>query len=104
MAARCCRPSSAQLTGALAAMRLADRKNSRRYVENHLLIHDLAAPVEQQQAFADCLEGLAKAATRWEQVHFLTQQELLELQREQIRSNWSLRSQLSLHAQHQRKR
>ncbi len=68
---------SAQLTTALAAMRSADRTLKGVEVENHLIVHDLCAPSEQQaESFADCLFDLGRQAAKWKSVCYMTQADL----------------------------
>lgn len=71
---------TAQLASAVAAMRAGDRAAGAPAV-NHLLIHNLACPVEQAGEFADCIARLARLVAEWATIHHVTADELAALQR-----------------------
>jgi hypothetical protein len=70
---------TAQLTSAVAAMRAADRPGDPA-VANHLLIHNLACPVEQADGFAECIARLAGRVADWATVRHVTIGDLGTLQ------------------------
>ena len=85
---------SAQLTSALAAMRSSDRSQRRTALENHLIVHDLSAPDEQTESFANCLLDLCRHATTWASVRYVTHADLDQFDQAFIFGGWSAACQM----------
>ncbi|WP_146435649.1 polysialyltransferase family glycosyltransferase [Blastopirellula retiformator] len=61
-----------QLASAIAAMwSTSGRSERNRTCENHLLIHDLAAPAEQREEFAACIRTLAEQVEKWKSIQYV---------------------------------
>ena len=80
---------TAQLTSALAAMRASDRAYHRDAIESHLIIHDLSAPCDQAEDFADCLRELSKQATSWASIRYVTPADINQLDQAFVRGGWA---------------
>ena len=75
-----CRGTVQLASGIAALWATSGRTATTEGLENHLVIHDLSAPAEQTDEFANCIRLLAEQVEIWKSVHIVSREQVITLQ------------------------